>query len=243
VQIDNQNGNDSMDWAKDPLSSFLKVANYNVYATSRNLGPQFNLLRDIHIAYKQISDNLSNRSNIFSTFFFYRCHMSFLASVQLGAGGQLSAAHSVVRSCLEAALYGYEISVSTDSLELWLSRHDTTESRKKVGRKFGPKNLINTLRSCDDCTANIAEQLYDRTIDYGAHPNERAILPKKFDKSEKTIDISFDAFEVGTIEHLACLKTIATVGVCTLDIFRHIWPELYDSVGVSRTLDTFHHIL
>jgi hypothetical protein len=44
-----------------------------------------------------------------------------------------------------------------------------------VKSEFTIRNLFDTLRGCDTSEARIAAELYERCIDHGAHPNERAL--------------------------------------------------------------------
>ena len=77
-----------------------------------------------------------------------------------------------------------------------------------------------------------AELLYERTIDHGAHPNERALM-QMLQIAEKAEHVEFKAIYLeGDSDQLRlALKTTAQVGVCTLSLFRSIYRERFDILG------------
>lgn len=83
----------------------------------------------------------------------------------------------------------------------------------------------------------VARELYDRTIDYGAHPNAWALLTNLRQKKEGN-KIKFELnYLTGNSPALGfCLKTSAEVGVCSLMIFKLVFKERFDILGISEEL-------
>jgi hypothetical protein len=140
----------------------------------------------------------------------------------------------VLRGCLENALYGLYVTRNSSSQETWLRRHDDEESKKKVRKEFKISNLLDLLEKNDKNLHGIADELYERTIDYGGHPNERAffsVAKKSGDEHKPTIQ---SAYLIGNEPALQlCLKSCAQIGLCSLSIFQLIYRERFDILGLS----------
>jgi hypothetical protein len=83
----------------------------------------------------------------------------------------------------------------------------------------------------------VASELYERTIDYGAHPNAWALLTNLTKKKDDG-SIKFELnYLTGKSPALAlCLKTNARVGVCSLMVFKIVFKERFDLLGISDNL-------
>ena len=90
--------------------------------------------------------------------------------------GQVTESYMVLRGCLENSLYGLHISNNPDTREVWLRRHDNERCKRKCKIEFSVGNVFKTLNSRDINIHRIAKDLYETTIDYGAHPNEIGLL-------------------------------------------------------------------
>jgi len=226
-------------WGDDPLSKFIQDAIDNTYATFHNLKFPYNRLRDIHIVFNTIANHIDRTPNWFAAFFLIRSHAAFLGAVRLALSGQVPEAYMVLRGCLENALYGLYVTRNPSSQETWLRRHDNEESKKKIKNEFKVSNLLSLLENEDPRLRDIANELYERTIDYGGHPNERAffsVAKKKSDESKTIIQL---AYLIGNEPALQlCLKSCAQIGVCALSIFQKIYKERFDILGLSDQLTT-----
>lgn len=230
--------NTPLDWGQDPLSKFIKDAWHNTYATFANLKPQYIHLEAIHSAYQKIKDNLINTPEWFASFFLMRAHASYLGGVQLSFSGQIPEAYMVLRGCLENSLYGLYVAQHPNAQEIWLRRHDDEKSKKKCKSKFTAHNLFKCLEQEDKKKNDIARDLYEMTIDYGAHPNERAFMSlMSQSKDEKKIDFKMYYLIGDSLPLQLCLKNSARIGVCSLDIFKIIYKHRFDILGLSDKLD------
>jgi hypothetical protein len=94
------------------------------------------------------------------------------------------------------------------------------------------------LKSDNGTLYNITNELYERTIDLGGHPNERAffsVMKQEKDDSK----IRFDsAYLVGNEPALQLgLKSCAQIGICALLIFQRIYQERFNILGLSEQLN------
>jgi hypothetical protein len=183
-------------------------------------------------------ENLNQTPEFIAGFFLIRTHSSFRGAVRLCLSGQVAEAYMVLRGCLESALYGLYVTDDTDRQEIWLRRHEDEASRRRVQNEFTIRNVLNRLQAVDAKTHEIARQLYDRTIDYGGHPNERAINAQiKTESSDSRADFTAEYFLCGDLPHKASLISAAQIGICCLDLFNNIFKDRYRILGIDDRLD------
>jgi hypothetical protein len=229
------------DWGKDPLSEFIEVAQHNTLATFDNLKPEYTLLKAINDVFKNITENLLNVESIMPSFFLLRAHASYLGAVRLAISGQVPETYMVLRGCLENSLYALHISRVADAGEIWLRRHNDKGSLQKCKQHFLISNVFESLEAVDKVLSQIARRFYEITIDYGGHPNEASltsIMRRSDDESKIRFIIPYlisykinpDAFGLG-------LKSTARIGVCSLLIFRIIFRQRFDILGLSVDLE------
>ncbi|RJP64552.1 MAG: hypothetical protein C4539_14345, partial [Ignavibacteriales bacterium] len=161
-------------WGDDPLSGFIELARRNTFASYSRLHVLYKLLSDIDKAYKTLTDNLINTPDWYAAWFLLGTHSSYLGGARLSLSGQTTEAFRVLRGCIENALYGFHVSRNHESFRTWLNRHNNEVSMRAVKNEFRITCLFDELESIDKKLHRISKDLYDRTIDFGAHPNERA---------------------------------------------------------------------
>jgi len=149
-----------------------------------------------------------------------------------------------MRSCLETALYTLHMNRHAGFDELWLRRHDDADALRAVKNEFRISKTFETLGTEDQWNEAVARKLYERTTDFGAHPNERAMT------SSLTIEDIEDGKRLqqaylsgGTLQQRHALKSTAQVGLCALYIFRLVFRERFDILGVTEKLDEVRAVL
>jgi hypothetical protein len=225
------------DWGQNSLSGFIETVRQNTLVTFANLRPQYNRLCEIHLLYHDLIDNLHNARNWFSAFFVVRAHASYLGGVRFALSGQVSETYMVLQGCLENALYGHYFQRNPASRETWLRRSDDEQSRQRVRKEFTASALLRCLESADHKIHRMTKQLYEQTIDYGAHPNKDAVLTmmtKTEDDDSQRYLLNY--LSGGTLPFQLALKTTAQVGICTLYIFRTVYRERFDLLQLTDRL-------
>jgi hypothetical protein len=143
----------------------------------------------------------------------------------------------VLRGCLESGLYGNYVSKKPDAGEIWLNRSSGDEGKKKCKNEFTIRNVLNSLQKIDTKTYEIAQKLYEITIEYGGHPNKDALLSMmKKTKDDTSINFQTEYLTGDTPQLQLCLKMCASIGVCSLYIFKNVFPERFDILGISEKL-------
>jgi hypothetical protein len=226
------------DWAADSLGRFIEDARRNTIATFTNLRPQYDALTEIDQLYVEMIDNLNQSPEFVAGLFLFRTHSSFRGAVRLSLGGQVAEAYMVLRGCLESALYGLYVSGDTSRQEIWLRRHEDDASEQRVRTEFKIRNVLDHLNTIDSKTHDIAKRLYDRTIDYGGHPNERAVSTQiKTESDASRAHFTADYFLCGGLAHQLSLKSSVQIGICCLDMFYEVFRDRYRILGIDDRLD------
>lgn len=224
-------------WGNDEITKFIDHARGHEYATFANCKQEFEKLRRIDGLFRQLIGNLFNTKEWFATFFLLRAHSSFLGGVRLAMSAQVPETYIVLRSALENALYGYYLHCNPASCVTWLRRHDNAGYKKKVKNEFKIRRLLDELAKSSRSEAQIVETLYDRTIDYGAHPNERALSQAlQITEGADRVELKVVYLDEDSMPFRLALRTTAQVGVCVLGIFRLVFKERFDLLGLTLTL-------
>lgn len=225
-------------WGHDSLSRFIEMARRNKFATFVQARPIWNCLNEIDSLFRLAIDAMNNSRAWFAGFLLLRSHASYLGGVRLSVSGQLTESYMVLRGCLESALYGLFIHENPGLRQLWLSRHESAEAKNRVKAEFRIGPMFDLLDARDIATGGPARELYERTIDYGAHPNELALLTAlRLTDERETVRFDLNYLSDNSTPALAlCLKTTAQVGVCALRMFRLVIPERFDLLSISDAL-------
>ena len=225
-------------WGSDGLSDFMEAARRNTFATFVNLRSQYALLLDVDRAFTELIKNLKNARPWYACLFLLRAHAAFRGGVRFAVSGQVVEAYMVLRGCIEAGLYGLFVTANPDSFRIWLERHKDNSARAKCRGMFAAKGLFELLESRSKNAADVARNLYERTIDEGAHPNEKAILTNLRNvEDEEGVTFNLLYLTDDSPELRGSLKTTAQVGICVLDIFALVFRERMDLLGLTRRLD------
>jgi hypothetical protein len=212
----------------------------NEFATYANIKGEIQRLIDIDALYRKVVDGLNHSKDWFAGFFVLRAHSNYLAACRMSWSGQIPECYALLRSCLENALYGIYLAKNPDSRETWLRRHDSDQHKRKVRNEFKIRTMLDFAKEIAKNEGEPAKILYERTIDYGAHPNERALMQTlQLNKRDKHVEFRVVYLEGDSVQLRLALKTTAQVGVCTISLFRPVYKERFDILGVT---DVIEHI-
>jgi hypothetical protein len=231
-------------WASDDLTSFIQMATDNIAATFHNKKRAFNALKDIDSYFQSIIDNLLNAPDFLASLLLLRTHSAYRAACRMSLSGQVPEAFVLLRSCIEYSLYALHINKNPEAGEKWINRHQDEEALKSAKNEFTYGRVIKTLETIDSSIYQTSRGLYERSIDFGAHPNERSITSSlKIIKGKDRIEFQqlYLASDGKLLSH--GLKSTAQVGLCSLYILRHIFKERFDIIGVTQKMDKYRAIL
>lgn len=231
-------------WGKDELSKFISIAQNNEFATFDKKRTEYGLLKEVDRIYLSVVENLINTESVLPSLLYMRSHSAYRGACRLILSGQVPESYVLSRSCLEYALYALHMFKSKDSESIWLARHNSKTAESKCRNEFCYGVIISTLKKVDEELAEVASELYGGFIDHGGHPNEKAITSSlRVPKTEKGYELKQLYLHGDTAEFNAGLANIRSVGLCALFIFRNIWKERFEIIGVSEDIEALNRNL
>jgi hypothetical protein len=136
------------------------------------------------------------------------------------------------RACLETAGYARLIAIDRKLSEYWLNRTDDAEAK---GR-FTNRAVREAIASGDEGLAKIYQALYERTIDFGAHLNEKSV----------TINVVKESVGTGALQYLLlagdgpgldlALRTCAQAGICALKVLNLVFKWQFEAIDFEKRI-------
>ena len=221
-------------WGRDELTKEIEETFCNIGVSFLKLKPHFELLKKAHKiyvdAFAQISTN-TLEGNI-AHLLFGRNFGCFLGAVRLSSSGQMVETWVMLRACVENSLYAFYIFGSPARATIWVNRHKNEVAKKKCRDTFKVANIWAELKTRSTAIAKEAKQLYDKAIDFGAHPNERSvftnIVPKQNGSGLSLRLVNADPTFIRT----AVIYTIKT-SLLTFRIFALVLPEVFEQPNLD----------
>lgn len=225
-------------WGDDPLSEFFGLAFRNSLATFVGKRQPYQVLLRLHRNFLLLADGgLSNPTDFLGAALFQRSHSAYLAAARLVTGGQVPETFPLLRSCLEYAFYALHINRNIELGRTWLLRHQDADSLRAMKKSFKHVEVMATLEKCDPKLHGILSQLYEATIDFGGHPNERGVSGSMtMDESPGRKTFLTKYLHGDDVALLAGMKATAQVGLGSLSIFEKIFPERYAILGITAEI-------
>jgi hypothetical protein len=208
--------------------------------------PEFGVLVAVDQSFGKIAENLTNPPDFLAAFMLIRSHAAFRGACRMAASGQVPETFPLLRSCIEYALYALHINAKPALGEVWMRRHDDEDTLKTCRTSFKHASVIGTLKRRDAKLHKTIALLYERTIDFGGHPNERAMTGNvrlTESKDESTFSTAYlhgDALSL-SLEH--AIKTTAQIGLGSLITFEHIFKDRFRLLGIDIELQMLRSVL
>jgi hypothetical protein len=225
-------------WVSRPLFTFIEDCWNNSLATVGNKNIAASRLADIDAIFDDFHKalNQKNASQIVPAFLFLRCFSAFRGAVMVGLCLPTDS-YALLRSCLENAGYARLICDNNDLAASWLKRDEDETSQRLIRRTFTQAAIRDSIATKDRNLSETYQALYERSIDFGAHPNEKTVTLGIVPESIRTKTIQFKLLpgEGLALDH--SFRTAAQVGVCGLKIFQSIFDSQFDDQGLSVRID------
>jgi hypothetical protein len=108
-----------------------------------------------------------------------------------------------------------------------------------VRRDFRAKVLLDGVRALSNAVGKRVKNLYEFTIDMGAHPNETEIFGRTafVTGTNGLTELQTRYLNPNTPAFAATLKTSSQTGVCVLECFQLVFRERFAIVGLDRRID------
>lgn len=233
------------DLATRDFVEFLETAHRNQCGNRERFPEPYSLIERVDNCFVRGAENLINPKPAITGLFFLRSQYAYKAAAGMALSGQVVESFPMMRSCLEYAGYALAIKDTPTLQELFLKRHVDDATKRKQKAKFTITNIIAVIRKYDARLAAIFKAFYDRTIDFGAHPNPFGMLSTlKMEKQEGGGTMGIDALTIAADPLLHAMKTTAQVGLTALFVFQNIFKEKFELLGIRGEMDALrrHHL-
>jgi hypothetical protein len=225
-------------WGDDKLSEFLEAIRSQQFATFANdVGGFYSIIREVDLCFVKITENLTNPKNLLAAVLLVRSHAAYRAACSTAMGTQLPETFVLLRSCLEYAAYGLHLNANPSLGETWLKRHDDAAALRAMKKAFVGPEIDQTIVATDQEIWHVYNELYERTIDFGGHPNLRGVLSNMLmneNVDNRQLQPIYLHGNPTTVRH--ALKSTAQVGVCSLHLFRDILAARFRLLGIREKL-------
>lgn len=229
-------------WGKDPLTQYIDNCRDNQWATFANKRSEVIDLITIDGMFRKLIGEAVNPRPFFPVNFLLRSHSAYLSGSSAVMAGQLHDAWALLRVCLEQGGYAHYIGDDHQRWERWMGRHDprSRTQQDKWKDEFTQGKVARCIKVAHAGLGEVYSTLYDRTIDYGAHPNERgtsvAMTIEETEDGGRRLNTIYLHADGLLLDFL--LKTTAQVGICVLRIAQVIYPLRSQATGVQFQLET-----
>lgn len=225
-------------WGKDTLSAYLEEFRGNQFATFYNKRQEVADLIALDGLFEKLLNGARDPDPQMPMTFLLRAHAAFRAAVSSVMGGQLYEAQALLRLSLEHASYGFFIGGDQARWTRWMKRNDDEKSKKAVREEFTSGSIRRAVKKADAKIGGHFETLYERLIDFGAHPNEQgfSMSTKLRKESGETHILSIYLHDEGVPLDFA-LKTTAQVAICVLHIAYLLYPARMELQQIRHELD------
>lgn len=229
-------------WGKDTLTKYLDNCRDNQWCTFANKRSEVIDLITIDGMFRKLVGEAVNPRPMLPVNFLLRAHSAFLSACGAVMAGQLHDAWALLRVCLEQGGYAHYVGDDRQRWERWMSRHDlrSPTQQRKWKDEFTHGKVLRHIKGAHAGLGEAYSALYDRTIDYGAHPNERgtsvSMTIGETDDGGVRFNMVYLHADGVVLDFL--LRTTAQVGICVLRIAQVIYPLRSQATGVQFQLET-----
>jgi hypothetical protein len=161
--------------------------------------------------------------------------------------GQIGEAQVLNRAAIEHAWYALHIAKDPQPwtrAEIWLRRNEDSASKQACKTEFTVGNVRSTHAALKPADAKELADLYDLTIDFGAHPNQLGVLSsiRRSEDAEK-IQYNVGILSPDTVGVMATIRLSVDVAVGVFKVVALIYPERFAIMSVDGDIDTIVRIL
>lgn len=223
-------------WEKPKLTGYLESLWANSVAVFANK-PEAHRICRIDDVMAEISENwkvVSPTVDNMPLMMFFRSHSAFRSAAAQGFGGAPVEAMAVLRLSLEFA--GYAALIANDpTLSLpWFNRDTDKKAKQRVRDEFQGGKIKAALTKLDPKVSAAYGELYERLIQFGAHPNEKSVtsnLTIEEGVGKTTLNQVYLQGDGKGLDHW--LRTASQLGICALKIFERIHQTRFAELKVS----------
>ena len=223
---------------KPSLQEFFDVVHSNQRANRINFPQWYTFIERIDDCFARAGANLINPTPVLTGMLLLRCQYAFKTAAGMALAGQIVEPFAILRSVLEDA--GYCLTIyETPALEsVFISRHFGVEEMRAQKDAFKISVIRAVIGRYDAKLAEVFNELYQRSIDFGGHPNPYGSFSALVldGRGEQTgmmaVAISDDPKMVAH-----ALKSTAQIGLTALHILQHVFKEKFELLGIRQDIE------
>lgn len=227
-------------WGESHLTRFLADAHKNILITYVKQRGYFKMLDNLGVLFEKMNACLTYSDSDLSSFvvlsLFVRACGSFFAAVRLATSGQLTESYAQLRMCIENALYASYIRSKPGLAQVWGDRHQSEEKRKECRDSFKISSMIENLQSQSPILAKRVKKEYNTCIDFGAHPNERSVLPNLQMSKNGPLRHYLLNTEPGLFG--ASILAVVGMGLSVVEILDKVYPDEFKEINGQQRVQT-----
>jgi hypothetical protein len=224
------------------LEAFFDMVHANQKANRINFPQWYGLIEKVDDCLVRAGKNLVNPKPVMTAVLLLRSQYAFKTAAGMALAGQVVDVFPMLRSTLEYA--GYCLTIrATPSLEnVFMSRHTGASEMKAQKDAFKISAVRAVIARHDAKLASLFDDLYQRSIDFGGHPNPHGafsamILDERGDQTGMTtLAISNDPTNIAH-----ALKSTAQVGLTALHILQHVFKAKFELLGIRQDMDALRN--
>ena len=225
-------------WGKADPTNIIEAAHRNQYATFVQKRAAMRTLVAIDAQFAKVTKGwLKSGCREISAMLFVRCHGAFRTATGLAMAGQAAENYVQCRAMLEYAAYAVHIHRDPPLGIVWLDRHQSAKQMAAQKSAFSHRKVAASVTAANLHAGKRFEDLYQRTIDFGGHPNERSVTSnmKMVEETDRRVMLAVLQHGDGPELDMA-LKTVAQCGLVSLEILQVIYNAKFELLGVNAAM-------
>ena len=224
-------------WGTDELTAFIDAARNNQHGTFFRKRPAMQKLVAIDAQFAKVTKNWMNPASEILALLFVRCHGAFRTAAGLAMAGQGPETYVQCRAMLEYGGYGVHIHRDPPLGMVWLDRHQSPKQMTAQKTAFSHAKVAASVTAANRDAGKRFEDLYQQTIDFGGHPNERSITGnlKMVEEPDRRVMLAVLLHQDGPELDMA-LKTVARCGMVALEMWQVIDNAKFELLGINADM-------
>jgi hypothetical protein len=199
--------------------------------------PAYKRLSDIDALFVRVSKDWLNPPDEIAAMLFLRCHSALRTAAGLAAAGQAAECYVMNRAVLEYAAYALHLHRDAARRMIWLNRHQSAADMKASRDALTHAKVLATVTAVNRDAAIRFETLYQHTIDFGGHPNERSVTGNMQMVEEADRRVMLAVMQHGDGPGLdMALITTARCGMCALEMLQGVLNARFELLGINADM-------
>lgn len=159
------------------LGYFLRLANDCCNRALDELKEALGFMEAVDALYIDFFPDSAGIKPALASILLLNAHASLRAAMRLAFSGQLLPVFMTLRGSIESVLYANAMVRKPELQDVWRKRDRDAKARQQCRDEFTAKKMFRYLSQAhDQAFSERVQDIYDSTIDFGAHPNNRSLI-------------------------------------------------------------------